>query len=100
MAGKVQNALAFPTANRTRCLAPVQWPNVAQAGGTAGAGGIMSTLLSGSSKQSEWIEQGWDDDQDAERPPLLGVALLAALAMLTAGAVVLAVWLLATGQVG
>ena len=60
----------------------------------------MATLLSGSSKQPEWIEHGWDDEPEGERPPLLGVALLAALAMITAGAVVVAVWLLATGQVG
>jgi hypothetical protein len=60
----------------------------------------MSTLLSGSSKQPDWIEHGWDDDHDPERPPILGVALLVALAMVTAGAVVLGVWLLVTGQVG
>jgi hypothetical protein len=60
----------------------------------------MSTFLSGPSKQPDWIEHGWDEEQDAERPPILGVALLVALAMVTAGAVVLGVWLLVTGQVG
>jgi hypothetical protein len=60
----------------------------------------MSTLLSGSSEQPEWIEHGWDDDQGDERPPILGVALLAALAMVAASIVALAIWLLVTGRVG
>ncbi len=60
----------------------------------------MSTPLISGPSEHDWIERGWDDQQDRGRPPILGVALLAALAAVTAVAVVVAIWLLATGQVG
>jgi hypothetical protein len=50
-------------------------------------------------EQPGWIELGWDDEQDSERPPVLGLAVLTALAAITGVALALAIWLLATGQI-
>jgi hypothetical protein len=50
-------------------------------------------------EQPGWIELGWDDEQDSERS-VLRVALLTALAVVTVVAVALAIWLLATRQIG
>lgn len=51
-------------------------------------------------EQPGWIELGWENEQDSERPPVLGAALLAVLTLGTCFALALAIWLLTTGQVG
>jgi hypothetical protein len=61
---------------------------------------MSDTPVSQPSEQPGWIELGWDDEQDSERPPVLGAALLAALALVTCFALTLAIWLLAIGQIG
>jgi hypothetical protein len=61
---------------------------------------MSNTPVSEPSERPGWIELGWEDEQDSERPPVLGVALLAALAVVTGVALALAIWLLATGQIG
>jgi hypothetical protein len=61
---------------------------------------MSTSSVSEPPEQPGWIERGWDDDQHSERPPVLGLALLAALAVVTGVPLALAIWLLATGQVG
>jgi hypothetical protein len=56
--------------------------------------------VSQASEQPGWIEVGWADAEDAERAPVLGAAVLATLTIISCVAVAVAIWLLATGQVG
>jgi hypothetical protein len=99
---KVQNADAFPTATRIQRRAALARLHVAGVGtGWRRRHLTMSnTPISEPSEQSGWLELGWDDEDDSERAPVLGAALLAALALVTCLAIACAIWLLATGQLG
>jgi hypothetical protein len=61
---------------------------------------MSTSSVSEPPEQPGWIELGWDDEQDSKRPPVLGLALFAALTIVTGVPLALAIWLLATGQVG
>jgi hypothetical protein len=99
---RVQNADAFPTATRMNAGLPCLALQVAGVGtGWRRRHLTMSnTPVSEPPEQPGWIELGWDDEQDSERPPVLGAALLAALTLGTCFALALAIWFLATGQIG
>ena len=58
---------------------------------------MSNNPVSEPSEQPGWIELGWEDEADSERPPVLG-AVLPTLAFVDGLA--RAIWLLATGQLG
>jgi hypothetical protein len=97
---KVQNADAFPTATRINAGLPSPARGRGRVPGWRRRHLTMSTSpVSEPPEQPGWIELGWADEHDAQRPPILGPALLAALAAVTGVALALAIWVLATGQI-
>jgi hypothetical protein len=61
---------------------------------------MSTTPVPEPSEQPGWIKRGWEDDEDSERAPVLGVAVLVTFILVTCVSVLFAIWLQVIGHGG